>query len=111
MKHLKLSRMARAIATTLAGSMFILQPATASLPDRHIFNDADEISDADLAGMRGRYVGTGEILYFGVAMYTQWQTQDGRTLNAGLSNPAGMPTGVLQSSLDSLRGLRQAGSY
>lgn len=85
MNHFRLSRITRAIAATLAGSMFMLQPAKASLPDMNIFNDADEISDAELSDMRGRYVGTSEILYFGVEMYTQWQTQDGRTLNAGLN--------------------------
>lgn len=85
MMHLKPSRMTRAIAATLAGSLFMLQPATASLPDIHMFNDADEMSDVELSDMRGRYVGTGEILYFGVEIYTQWQTQDGRTLNAGLN--------------------------
>lgn len=85
MKQPKVSKIAKAIVSTLAGSIFMLQPATASLPDTHIFNNADEISDEELSGMRGRYVGTGEILYFGVEMYTQWQTQDGRTLNSGMN--------------------------
>lgn len=81
MNQPKISNIARAVASALAGSIFMLQPATASLPDTHIFNDADEISDAELSGIRGRYVGPGEILYFGVEMYTQWQTKDGTIQN------------------------------
>lgn len=85
MKQPQISNITKAIAVTLAGSIVMMQPVSASLPDTHIFNDADEISDAELSSMRGRYVGTGQILYFGVEMYTKWQTQDGRTLNSGMN--------------------------
>lgn len=81
MKQPKISKITKAIAFTLAGSIVMLQPVSASLPDTSIFNDANEISDEELSGMRGRYVGTGEILYFGVEMYTQWTTKDGTVQN------------------------------
>ncbi len=42
-----------------------------------------EATDAELAGMRGRYVPSGnQIVYFGVEMATRWQTADGRGVDA-----------------------------
>lgn len=42
-----------------------------------------EASDAELAGMRGRYApGGNQIVYFGVEMATRWQTADGRSVDA-----------------------------
>ncbi len=82
MKHPTISRTTRAVATTLACSFLMLQPAKASLPDMHIFSNAEEISDEELSGMRGRYVGSGQVLYFGVEMYTQWQAGENVANNA-----------------------------
>ena len=38
---------------------------------------ANEVSDDDLAGMRGRYIAPNQILSFGVQMSTTWQTPGG----------------------------------
>lgn len=85
MNQVSISSIAKLISVSLAGSAFMLQPAMANMPDTHIFNHAAEISDEALAGMRGRYAGPGEILYFGVDMVTQWQTSDGRMLESGVN--------------------------
>jgi len=85
MNQVTLSGITKLLSVSLAGSAFMLQPAMATMPDTHIFNHAAELSDEALAGMRGRYVAPGEILYFGVDMVTQWQTSDGRTLNSGVN--------------------------
>ena len=86
MKHPTIPRTTRAIAATLAGSLLMLQPAMASLPDMHIFSNAEEISDEELSGMRGRYVDwnvdSGQVMYFGVEMYTRWQATDTMANNA-----------------------------
>lgn len=73
------------LSVSLASSAFMLQPAMAAMPDTHIFNHKVEISDEVLAGMRGRFVSPGAILYFGVEMVTQWQTADGSLQTAGIT--------------------------
>ena len=44
-----------------------------------------EVSDAELAGMRGKYVAGGSVVYFGVEMQTQWATADGSFYTGALS--------------------------
>jgi hypothetical protein len=44
-----------------------------------------EASNAELAGMRGRYApGGNQIVYFGVGMVTRWQTANGRDVDVGV---------------------------
>lgn len=42
------------------------------------------LSDVQLNDLRGRFAQGGEVVYFGVAMQTQWQLADGSSVNAGL---------------------------
>lgn len=45
-----------------------------------------EASDAELAGMRGRFVaGDHQVAYFGVQMMTRWQTRDGASVESGVA--------------------------
>lgn len=85
MNHATISTIAKLLSVSLTGSALMLQPAMATMPDTHIFSHAVEIPDEDLAGMRGRYAGPGEILYFGVDIVTQWQTPDGRMFNSSVN--------------------------
>jgi|GEM_PF-1605852 len=43
------------------------------------------VSDDELAEMRGRFVSAEGLAYFGIEMVTQWQTASGELLTAGLS--------------------------
>lgn len=87
MNHTSLSnsKIVKLFSVSMAGSALILQPAMAAMPDTHIFKHAAEVSDEALAGMRGRYAGPAGIIYFGVDMVTQWQTQNGRVLQSGVN--------------------------
>jgi hypothetical protein len=53
--------------------------------DLYAFNDEIELTDEELGGLRGRYVGGNQITYFGVEMYTQVANASGQTTTAGLS--------------------------
>lgn len=53
-------------------------------PDWVAFGGGQEVSDATLANMRGRFASNGDLLYFGVEMVTNWQTRDGRQVTSGL---------------------------
>ena len=57
----------------------------AAMPDVSAFRNAVEISDLELGIQRGRYVGRGQIMYFGVEMNTQWSTASGQVYRAGLN--------------------------
>lgn len=58
-------------------------PISAGAPFPGLFDLVSEVQDATLAGQRGRYVGNGNLLYFGVEMVTTWQSPNGR-LASGL---------------------------
>lgn len=87
MKHsiYSTSKITLLLTVSLASSAFMLQPASAAMLDTHIFNHKVEISDEVLAGMRGRFVSAGAILYFGVEMVTQWLTADGSMQSSGIN--------------------------
>ena len=57
----------------------------AAMPDVSAFRNAVEISDLELGIQRGRYVGRGQIMYFGVEMNTEWRTASGQVYRAGLN--------------------------
>lgn len=74
------------LRTAIAGAvaMMSLAPAALAAPaHRDAFRPA-ELVDAELAAMRGRFVSQGDVLYFGVEMYTQW-TVAGQVYVAGLN--------------------------
>lgn len=54
----------------------------AAWPDTSAFANARELSDAELGGMRGRFVSNGTILYFSFSMSSNWRTSAGETLHA-----------------------------
>lgn len=57
----------------------------AAMPDVSAFRHAVEISDLELGIQRGRYVGRGQIMYFGIEMNTEWRTASGQVYRAGLN--------------------------
>lgn len=74
------------LRTAIAGAvaMMSLVPAALAAPvHRDAFRPA-ELADTELAELRGRFVSQGDVLYFGVEMYTQW-TAGGQVYVAGLN--------------------------
>ncbi len=61
-----------------------LAAAAGSYPDLSGFENAVVVPDRELAQMRGRYIEGGEVRYFGIQMFTVWQTAEGIILTAGL---------------------------
>lgn len=47
--------------------------------------DASPIADAELAGMHGRFVTAGQVMYFGIEMVSEWSTAAGDNVTAGLN--------------------------
>ena len=73
------------ILTATALAVVALAPVAATaMPDLSVFRNAVEISDLELGIQRGRYVGRGQIVYFGVEMNTEWRTASGESYRAGL---------------------------
>ena len=58
--------------------------AMALPPGITALTDNPEVPDPELAQMRGRYISSSSITYFGVEMLSEWQTAAGDTLSAGL---------------------------
>lgn len=50
--------------------------------DAPLYHDARMLSDDELAGQRGKFVNSREVLFFGVEMSTKWMTAAGETLHA-----------------------------
>ncbi len=55
------------------------------LPNLGVFKTATEVSDDELANIRGRFVDRGKIVYFGIEMYTEWKTAEGRVFTSGVN--------------------------
>lgn len=72
------------ISTLCGGALFIANAASGGIlpSDISVFAQAEEISDNSLGNMRGKFVSSGNIMYFGVEMVTQWQTSAGETITA-----------------------------
>lgn len=58
-------------------------PVQAAVSDFSHFADERQLSDAELAQMRGRFVDQGKIMFFGVQMSSKWRTAAGEQLTAG----------------------------
>lgn len=78
----------------LAFAASVPAAASAATPASGIENAAIPVSDAQLAEMRGKYVGPGNITYFGVQMQTSLQRPDGITTAATLQLNINMPNGT-----------------
>ncbi len=66
-------------------------PLFAEYPDVGVFANAVELDDSELEQMRGKFVSTGQISYFGLEMQTQWQTGSGDVLSAGMKMDVSLP--------------------
>ncbi len=66
-------------------------PLLAEFPDVGVFANAVELDDSELEQMRGKFVSTGQISYFGLEMQTQWQTGSGDVLSAGMKMDVNFP--------------------
>ena len=53
--------------------------------DLEIFDTAAELPDTELAQMRGRFAVGNRVMFFGIEMYTRWQTATGEVFIAGLN--------------------------
>ena len=69
MCHFKHSLIALVIASATAS------PTWAALPNQGIFGE--EVSDFELANMRGKFVDGSQVAFFGVTMSTAWELADG----------------------------------
>jgi len=75
----------RTLALALAGIMAFAPIVNAApLPSSEFsaYNDMEEISDGDLANMRGKFIGNNQVLYFGIDLVSQWQTPGGNLVTA-----------------------------
>lgn len=66
-----------ATAGLMAGSV------QAEVSDFATFSEERQLSDAELAQLRGRFVDKGKIMFFGVQMSSEWRTSAGEHLMAG----------------------------
>lgn len=84
-KHSPVRLTALSAAMALGCGLLITSTANAMMvADLHAFDDEIEMSDEELGGMRGRYIGGNQITYFGVEMYTKVANANGQTATAGL---------------------------
>ena len=72
------------VSILCGGALFIACSANAGIlpSDISVFAQAEELTDNSLGGMRGKFVSSGNIMYFGVEMVTQWRTSAGETITA-----------------------------
>lgn len=77
-------RYSRNMAFIIAGVITFGPLANAAMPDGlEVFRDLQEVPDGELQHMRGKFASNNQVLYFGVEMVSQWQTQTGTTVTAG----------------------------
>lgn len=80
-KHWK-ARGATALAV-IATAGLMASSVQAEVSDFANFSEERQLSDAELAQMRGRFVDKGQIMFFGVQMSSEWRTSAGEHLIAG----------------------------
>jgi len=108
--------MNRTVKCAMGGGVFMLAigvlPTTQAspvAPDMAAFKGHTEISDRALNGVRGSYISADQILYFGVEMYTQWQSSSGTygaSLNIGIDRSVSkvQPTVTVTSNVNGSNG-------
>jgi len=75
---LQYSQAKKAAVTVLTTSLLIVNQAHAA----SLSNSVVELSDETLSDMRGKFISSGEMRYFGVEMVTHWQTSTGELVIA-----------------------------
>ena len=90
--------MKTALAAAVSTGLFATPLAQADMPNLGVLSSLPRVPDHQLAGMRGRYVGPNQVVYFGVQMVSKWQTPDGKTITGnadfGLSSSGGVTSNV-----------------
>ena len=77
------SKVAIAVSALVGTSLLISSLAQADAPTPfQVLKGLPQVSDSELAHMRGRYITPNQVVYFGVQMETRWQTKDGRIIGA-----------------------------
>lgn len=81
-------KLAEILVMTSAVTAILAGPAGADIPDTGLpglgIESARQVSDDELADMRGKYVKPGEVQYFGIDLASAWTTVDGTVLTASL---------------------------
>jgi hypothetical protein len=78
-------RVAMTLSTMIGAPL--LMPTGAQATPLHLkaFEHAVEVTEDALADMRGRFIDADELIFFGVEMYTEWQSGAGKMYSAGLT--------------------------
>lgn len=71
------------VLAALAAASLLAPVSQAAVSDFSGFESERQLSDAELAQMRGRFVDKGQVMFFGVRMSSEWQTSAGERLMAG----------------------------
>lgn len=72
------------VALTAAAAMTLATPVAAADETMQVVEIGTVLSDAELADMRGKFVGQESVSFFGISMLTSWQDAQGVTTNARL---------------------------
>lgn len=62
-----------------------MSPVLAAFPDMAVFHGAEVVPDENLAEMRGRFVTAAGVQFFGLQLYSVWQTGDGQVMSSAVS--------------------------
>lgn len=83
-RHTKSWKRTGAVALAVIATTGLWASTTqAAVSDFSGFDSGRQLSDAELAQMRGRFVDNGQIMFFGVQMSSEWRTSAGEQLMAG----------------------------
>ncbi len=72
-----------AVLAVIATAGLMTGSVQAEVSDFATFSEERQLSDAELAQLRGRFVDQGQIMFFGVQMSSEWRTSAGEQLRAG----------------------------
>lgn len=97
------------LIAALSSSLLTVSIAHAALPDdMSVFEQAEELPDNALSHMRGKFLASGQVVYFGVEMVTQWQTSAGELITAtadlGVNLSGNTPSVAFQPSISAQQG-------
>lgn len=99
-------------AAGIAVATMVLAPPPAqagTFPYSSIFVNPDEIphveevADPEMAELRGRFVGPFGVMFFGLQLFTVWQTADGVIMTVGLNLEVDFPANVTAATGPELR--------
>lgn len=104
------------VLAALASASLLAPVSQAAVSDFSGFESERQLSDAELAQMRGRFVDKGQVMFFGVRMSSEWQTSAGERLIAGATLHGDLrgarPTASFEPhlSVGAVKGMKGAGS-